>query len=511
MAERQKPTVLCILDGWGYRKEKEYNAIELGNTPVWHRLFRDNPHSFLFTSGLAVGLPEGQMGNSEVGHTNIGAGRVVMQDFPKISLAIEDGSFATKSALIDFIAKMQATGGTCHLFGMISNGGVHSHEAQILGAVRILAANGIKVAVHAFLDGRDTPPDSALLYIRNFSRQIQNLPNVSIASIGGRFYGMDRDKRWERISMAYNAVVDGSAPRFASAEDAISASYKNKIFDEFVRPAVIGGYEGMKDNDGIFMANFRADRARQILTALLDPDFDGFRRNTVINFAAALGMVEYSTELNKLMTAVFPPEDLLNVFGEVVANAGLTQLRIAETEKYAHVTYFFNGGAEKVFAGEERILIPSPKVATYDLMPEMSAHQVTDKLIEAVNSDKFDVIIVNYANGDMVGHTGILQAAEKACEAVDTCLGRLEQAVLAKNGVLFIIADHGNAEMMYDEKNHSALTSHTTFEVPAVLVNAPEIVKGLTVGKLADVAPTLLDIMGIEKPKEMTGHSLLIF
>lgn len=507
---RPKPVFLCILDGWGYREAKSNNAIEMGETPVWHHMFKDYPHTLVKTSGLSVGLPEGQMGNSEVGHTNIGAGRVVMQDLPKISLAIEDGSFATQEALISFIDKLKESKGSCHLLGLMSKGGVHSHQDHILAAAKVLSRNGIRVSVHAFLDGRDTPPDSGKSFIKEFMKEIKEEENIHIATIGGRYYGMDRDNRWDREKLAYDAIVSGEGPRFVSALDAIEASYSEKVYDEFVVPAVIGDYQGMKDGDGLFMTNFRADRARQILLALLSPDFKGFERKR-IKFSGTLGMVEYSSELGKLMDTVFPPEDLNKVFGEVVSEEGLSQLRIAETEKYAHVTFFFNGGQEKKFLGEDRILIPSPKVSTYDLKPEMSAFEVTDKIIEAIESKKYDVIIANFANGDMVGHTGFLEAAIKAVEAVDKCLGRIEEALIKTGGVMFLTADHGNCEMMLDEKTHSPYTAHTTFDVPAILVNPPANIKALAGGgKLADIAPTLLDLLGIKKPLEMTGHSLLI-
>jgi len=506
-----KPLILCILDGWGRREEKQYNAIETANTVVWHKMWNECPHTLLHTSGLAVGLPSGQMGNSEVGHTNIGAGRIVMQDLPKISLSLQDGTFAKQPVFADFVRQMKQTRGTCHILGMLSDGGVHSHLEHIIGVVRLLSAEGLKVAVHIFLDGRDTPPDSGLGYVLHFQELLADCPNAFIATIGGRYYGMDRDNRWDREKIAYRAMVSADAVRFATAEEAVESSYKNKVFDEFMEPVVIGAYEGMHDNDGLFMVNFRADRVRQILNALLNPDFVGFERESVIKFAAKVGMVAYSDEISAFLPAVFPDEKLKNVLGEVLANNGLKQLRIAETEKYAHVTYFFNGGEEKVFDGEDRILVPSPKVATYDLQPEMSAEEVTDKLTDAIYSGKYDLIVVNYANGDMVGHTGIMEAAVKACETVDGCLGRLWEALDKVGGAMLVIADHGNAELMYDEEKGVPFTSHTTFDVPAILVNAPRGVSALSGGgKLADVAPTLLDILGVEKPAEMTGNSLLV-
>lgn len=506
-----KPLILCILDGWGFSPETKYNAIEQANTAVWHKMFATCPHTLLHTSGLTVGLPDGQMGNSEVGHTNIGAGRVVMQDLPKISLALQKGTFAEQKAFADFVQKMKLSGGTCHILGMLSDGGVHSYQEHIVGVVRLLCKEGLRVAVHIFLDGRDTPPDSGLGYVIRFQEQIADCPRAFIATVGGRYYGMDRDNRWDREEPAYKAVVSANAPRFANAEEAVEFSYKNKVFDEFMEPVVIGAYDGMKDGDGLFMANFRADRVRQILTALLCSDFDGFEREDVIQFAAKVGMVPYSDELSALLPSVFPDEKLENVLGKVLSDAGKKQLRIAETEKYAHVTYFFNGGEEKVFDGEDRILVPSPKVATYDLQPEMSAAQVTDRLVEAILSEKYDVIVVNYANGDMVGHTGIMSAAVRACETVDKCLNRLWQAINEVGGTMLVTADHGNAEKMFDEDKKIPFTSHTTFDVPAILVNAPKEVRALADGgKLADIAPTLLDILGIRQPQEMTGVSLLV-
>ncbi len=506
-----KPLILCILDGWGYRPEKEYNAIETANTAVWHKMLADFPHTLLHTSGLSVGLPDGQMGNSEVGHTNIGAGRVVLQDLPKISLSLQEGTFAKQQNFVHFVNKVKAANGTCHLLGMLSDGGVHSHFDHLIGVVHLLCKEGLKVAIHLFLDGRDTPPDSGLGYVLRFQEKLADYPKAFIATIGGRYYGMDRDNRWDREKKAYDAIVCADAPRFASAQEAVEFSYKNKVFDEFMEPVVVGNYEGMKDGDGLFMANFRADRVRQILTALLKSDFVGFAREKVVKFSAQIGMVPYSDELSVVLPAVFPDEKLENVLGKVLADAGAKQLRIAETEKYAHVTYFFNGGAEDVFEGEDRILVPSPKVATYDLQPEMSAVEVTDKLVDAIMSKKYDLIVVNYANGDMVGHTGVMSAAVKACETVDACLGRLQTAINETGGAMLVIADHGNAEMMFDKEKNVPFTSHTTFDVPAILVNPVQGVKALADGgKLADVAPTLLDILGIAKPKEMTGVSLLV-
>ena len=507
----QKPVLLMILDGWGYREEKTSdNAIEMGNTPNWHRMYNSNPHSLIETYGLAVGLPEGQMGNSEVGHTNLGAGRVVMQDLPKIDMAVKDGSLAKNPTLVKMIETLKSNGKAAHVMGLMSPGGVHSSQDHIVALCRILNDNGIKTWVHAFLDGRDTPPSSAVDYLAEFEKSIVELTNVKVATIEGRFYAMDRDKRWDRVELAYNNMVMANGKHFATSDEAIKASYADKVTDEFVIPCVIGDYNGMEDGDAILMANFRADRAREILYALADAEFTGFARKKVVKFADHVGMTEYSVDHNRFMNTIFPPEPLTNILGEVVAAHGLTQLRIAETEKYAHVTFFFNGGEEKEFKGEERILIASPKVATYDLKPEMSVYEVTEKLVEAIESKKFDVIICNYANGDMVGHTGIMEAALKAVAAVDECLGNVETAIKNVGGVMIVTADHGNAEKMVDEKTGQPYTAHTVGKVPAILVNDKSGVKELKDGCLADLAPTMLELLNIKQPSEMTGHSLLV-
>ena len=503
---RPKPLVLAILDGWGERDSPQHNAMAQAKLPVWHALMRDYPHGQLNASELFVGLPSGQMGNSEVGHMNIGSGRVLMQELPKIDAAIADVSLKKNPRLQEFISTLKKSGDTCHLMGLLSPGGVHSHQSHMAALATIMMEAGVKVAVHAFLDGRDTPPKSALEYVKQFERESK----ARIATISGRYYAMDRDKRWERVQKAYDTLVAAKGERFASAESAIEKSYAAGVTDEFVLPCVIGDYTGMKDGDGLLMANFRADRAREILTALLDPDFREFPRKNV-KFAAALGMVKYSKELNRFMAALFPPQPLAHIFGEIISEAGLKQLRIAETEKYAHVTFFFNGGREQPFAGEERILVPSPKVATYDLKPEMSAYEVTDKLIAALASDKFDVIVVNSANADMVGHTGDIGAAIKAVEAIDACLGKVSAAVLAKGGALFITADHGNAEQMFDEETQQPHTAHTVNLVPALIIGARLKGKKLALpeGKLADIAPTLLALLGLPQPEEMTGTPLI--
>ena len=506
----QKPVMLLILDGWGYRNTiTADNAIEQGHTPNWHSLLKTCPHCFVETSGYDVGLPEGQMGNSEVGHTNLGAGRVVMQDLPKIDLAIKDGSLEKNPVLCELIAKLKETKGACHLMGLMSPGGVHSHQRHIEAVCAIMQKNGIPTNVHAFLDGRDTPPQSAKGFLADFENNIKDMPKVKVATISGRFYAMDRDKRWDRVEKAYNNIVLADGKRFATTDEAITTSYDEGVTDEFVIPAVIGDYSGAKDDDAVLMINFRADRAREILYALGDKEFNGFERKKIVNFAELVGMVEYSVDHNRFMKTIFAPESLKNIFGEVVANHGLTQLRIAETEKYAHVTFFFNGGEEKEFKGEDRILINSPKVATYDLKPEMSVYEVTNALTDVIEKKKYDVIICNFANGDMVGHTGIMDAALKAVAAVDDCLGKVMKAIKDVDGVLLVTADHGNVEKMVDEKTGEPYTAHTVGKVQAVLYNAEPPVKGLEDGRLADISPTLLDLMQIEKPVEMTGHSLI--
>lgn len=511
---RQRPIVLAVLDGWGHRAQPtDDNAILRAKTPNLDRMAKVSPVAYLEASELHVGLPKGQMGNSEVGHMNLGAGRVVMQDLPRIDAAVADGTLARDPELAAFIAQVKAKGGAVHLMGLLSPGGVHSHQDHMAALARIIAAAGVKVWVHAFLDGRDTPPKSAEPYLQKFIADTEESGRVAIGTVDGRYYAMDRDKRWERVGLAYAAMVDAQGERAANALAAVEQSYAKKATDEFVLPTVIAGYAGMKDGDGVLMGNFRADRAREILLALLDPSFNGFARNRTVQFAAALGMVEYSTELNKFMKVIFQPVELRNVMGEIVAQRGLKQLRIAETEKYAHVTFFFNGGEERELPGEERILVPSPKIATYDLKPEMSAYEVTDRLVAAINSGKFDFILVNYANTDMVGHTGDLDAATRAVEAVDTCLGRVADAVVKQGGALLITADHGNAEMMMDPATGQPHTAHTTNPVPAILVNGGGAGRNAPIslhnGKLADVAPTLLELMGIEPPKDMTGHSLI--
>ncbi|HXV23265.1 MAG TPA: 2,3-bisphosphoglycerate-independent phosphoglycerate mutase [Alphaproteobacteria bacterium] len=509
--DRLRPVVLCILDGWGVGKEGPDNAIALADAANWARFLANSPHALLDASEHEVGLPAGQMGNSEVGHMNIGGGRVVMQELPRIDRAIQEDALRKNPALVEFIARLKSSGGACHLMGLLSPGGVHSHQAHLASLANILVAAGVPVRVHAFLDGRDTPPSSARGYLKQFLSDVAiSSDDVRIATISGRYYAMDRDKRWERIALAYRAMVLGKGEKARHPLAALDAAYARGETDEFVKPTVITGFAGISDGDGVLMGNFRADRAREILLALVDPEFTGFARPRTIRFAAALGMVSYSERLNRTLAVLFPPQDMADTLGEVVAKAGLKQLRIAETEKYAHVTFFFNGGEEREFPGETRILVPSPKIATYDLKPEMSALEVTDRLVEAIGSGAYDFIVVNYANTDMVGHTGDLGAAIKAVEAVDHCLGRLAEAVGRAGGVLLITADHGNAEMMRDHTTGQAHTAHTLNPVPVVLIHGPAAVTRLSDGRLADIAPTVLSLLGLPQPEAMTGRSLLV-
>ncbi|MBI1207847.1 MAG: 2,3-bisphosphoglycerate-independent phosphoglycerate mutase [Azospirillum sp.] len=520
---RPRPAVLCVLDGWGWRDDRADNAIALGNTPVFDRLWAAGPHTLLDACEEEVGLPKGQIGNSEVGHMNLGAGRVVFQDLPMIDRAISTGELDRNSGLAEFANRLRYSGGTCHLLGLLSPGGVHCHQDHMVALAGWLARRGIAVVIHAFTDGRDVPPQSGRDQMAGFLRDLAGVTGAGVTGAGvtgdgaagvgigtviGRYYAMDRDKRWERVARAWAAMVAAEGDTAADPLEVMSRSYAAGIGDEFVAPTVIAGYRGMADGDGLLMANFRADRAREILTALLDPAFDGFPRTATPTFAAALGLVEYSSALNRLLPAIFPPKQIADTLGEVVSRAGLTQLRIAETEKYPHVTFFFNGGEERQYPGEERILVPSPKVATYDLQPEMSAREVTDRVVEAIDSARFDLIVINFANPDMVGHTGFLDAAIKAVEAVDQCLGRLEAAVRRQGGVLLVTADHGNCELMRDPETGGPHTAHTLDKVPLILVNGPAAV-GVRPGRLADIAPTLLALIGLAQPPVMTGCSLI--
>ncbi|PWC29702.1 2,3-bisphosphoglycerate-independent phosphoglycerate mutase [Teichococcus aestuarii] len=503
---RPKPVMLVILDGWGWREDEADNAVRQASTPCFDRLWAESPHSFLRTCGEDVGLPHGQMGNSEVGHLNLGAGRVVMQDLPRIDRAVADGSLATLPAVAGLIDRLKASGGTLHLMGLLSPGGVHSHQEHGLALAKVFAGAGIPVAIHAWTDGRDTPPQASPGYLAAFEPKLP--AGARLATVTGRYYAMDRDNRWERVRQAWDAIVEAKGERAESAAAAIAAAHAAGKTDEFIPASVIGGYAGMQDGDGLLCFNFRADRVRQVLTALLDPAFDGFAPPRRPRLAGAAGMTEYSTALNPLLETLFAPQSMQDILGAVVSQAGLRQLRMAETEKYPHVTYFLNGGEETPFPGEERVMVASPKVATYDLQPEMSAPELAGKAVEAISSGQFDLIVLNFANADMVGHTGSLAAAIKACEAVDAGLARIEAAVAAQGGALLVTADHGNAEMMKDPATGGPFTAHTTNVVPVLLRGGPA---GATLreGRLADVAPTLLALLGLDQPAAMTGRSLI--
>ncbi|MBK6465933.1 MAG: 2,3-bisphosphoglycerate-independent phosphoglycerate mutase [Rhodobacter sp.] len=502
-----KPVVLCILDGWGIGPDPAVSAPAQAKVPTFDRLWATCPHSTLTTFGPDVGLPRGQMGNSEVGHTNIGAGRVVAMDLGQIDLAIEVGSFATEPALRQFIAALETSGGTAHLAGLCSPGGVHAHQAHLIEAARIIAAEGVPVLIHVITDGRDVAPTSAAEQVAELKAALPKA--ATIATVTGRYYAMDRDNRWERVEQAFRAIVQGQGTATAAtAEQAIAAGYAAGKTDEFLPATVIGDYAGMRDNDGLFFLNFRADRAREILAAIGDPAFSAFETGPRPRLTALLGMVDYSTAHNAYMTAVFPKQDIANTLGEWVAKQGLTQFRLAETEKYPHVTFFLNGGRETPFAGEDRHMAPSPKVATYDLQPEMSAAEVSDHFVKAIEAG-YDLIVVNFANPDMVGHTGSLPAAIRACEAVDAGLTRAVAALQKAGGAMIVCADHGNCDVMVDPVTGGAHTAHTLSPVPVILVGGP---KGATLrdgGRLADLAPTLLALMGLPQPPEMTGKSLL--
>jgi 2,3-bisphosphoglycerate-independent phosphoglycerate mutase len=504
--QQRRPVMLVVLDGFGWRDEKADNAVRLARKPTFDRLWSSSPHALLRTSGEDVGLPHGQMGNSEVGHLNIGAGRVVKQTLQRITDAIADHEIDQAPALRAFMARLHESRGTCHLMGLVSPGGVHSHQDHAAALAHLLAEAKIPTVVHAFTDGRDTSPRSGGDDIKRLAAALP--PSVKIATVSGRYYAMDRDKRWERVGKAYQAIVAADAPRFATAEAVVADSYAQDKTDEFVVPAAVGDYQGMRDGDGALCFNFRADRVREILLALLDPSFSGFARARTVKIAAAIGMTPYSEALEALMQAIFAHEDLTHVLGEVVADAGRTQLRMAETEKYPHVTYFLNGGREEPYRGEDRIMVPSPKVATYDLQPEMSAPELTDKAVAAISSGKYDLIVLNYANPDMVGHTGSLSAAIKAVETVDAGLGRIADAIAKAGGALLVTADHGNCELMRDPVTGGPHTSHTTGPVPILAMGGGD-TAALHDGRLADIAPTLLELMGLPKPKEMTGGSLL--
>jgi 2,3-bisphosphoglycerate-independent phosphoglycerate mutase len=501
-----KPVVLCILDGWGQRAETVGNAPLLADTPAFDAIMATCPHATLITHGPDVGLPTGQMGNSEVGHTNIGAGRVVAMDLGQIDLAIEDGSFALESALVRFVDALKASGGTAHLISVVSDGGVHGHIDHLVAACRAITAAGVPVAVHAITDGRDVAPTSAGRFIADLQGRLPD--GASIVTVIGRYFAMDRDNRWDRVRTAYDAMVLGRGDAATSAGSAVAAATGAGKTDEFIPATVIGDYAGMAPADGLFCLNFRADRAREILAAIADPDFTGWDRGPRPALTARLGMVQYSTAHDVWYDTVYPKRDLVNTLGEWVAKHGLTQFRLAETEKYPHVTFFLNGGKETPEVGEDRQMPLSPKVATYDLQPEMSSVAVTDAFVAAI-AHGYDLIVTNYANPDMVGHTGDLGAAIAACEAVDAGLARVVAALKTAGGAMIVTADHGNCEVMIDPVSGGPHTAHTTNPVPVALVGGPA---GVTLrsGRLADLAPTLLDLLGLDLPPEMTGRSLIV-
>jgi len=499
-----KPVVLTILDGWGLRDDPTANAPKLAQTPTMDRLMASCPHATLITHGPDVGLPRGQMGNSEVGHTNIGAGRVVAMDLGQIDLAIEDGSFFENTAIHDFARTVKDAGGRAHLMGLVSDGGVHGHISHIKAAVKMLTDQGVDVVLHAITDGRDVAPTSAKGFIADLSDSLPD--NATIGTVIGRYFAMDRDTRWDRVERAYNAMTLAKGTPADSALHAVEDAYAKNQNDEFIEPCVIGDYSGLNRGDGVFCLNFRADRAREILAAIGDPDFHGFVRDKP-ELSGLLGMVDYSRSHSAYMTTAYPKQEIRNTLGEWVARHGRTQYRLAETEKYPHVTFFLNGGQETPEEGEDRFMPKSPNVATYDMQPEMSADEVTAKFVAAVEAG-YDLIVTNYANPDMVGHTGDLDAAIKACEAVDAGLGKVLAAVEKAGGAMIVTADHGNCETMVDPDTGGPHTAHTTNLVPVVLFGGPE---GATLadGRLADLAPTLLALMGLPQPDEMTGQSLI--
>ena len=508
----KKLTMLMILDGFGMNEKAEGNAVKIAQIPALTEILTKNPNTMIHTSGLEVGLPEGQMGNSEVGHTNIGAGRIVYQDLAKITKSIEDGDFFSKPEFVKAIENCKANNSKLHIMGLLSDGGVHSHNRHLYGLLELAKRKDFEdVYVHCFMDGRDTPPASGEGYLIKLEEKLKEKGVGQIASLSGRFYAMDRDKRWERVSQAYDALVHGEGEKALDAVAAIEESYQKEIFDEFVKPTVITNKAGeplakIENGDSVIFFNFRPDRAREITRSIVDKEFDGFETEKLDTYFVC--MTPYDETMPNVEVA-FRKEEIRNTFGEYISKKGLKQLRIAETEKYAHVTFFFNGGEEKQYEGEDRILVPSPKVETYDLKPEMSAYEVTDKVIEAIKSEKYDSIILNYANPDLVGHTGSIDAAVKALETINDCVAKVVEAVKSVDGVLLITADHGNAEQMIDYKTGEPHTAHTTNPVPLAVVGLPGN-KKVREGRLADLAPTMLDIMGLEKPDEMTGESLIV-
>ncbi len=512
---KTKPVLLVVLDGWGIRREREANAIAVAGTPNVDALVREFPSTALETSGLSVGLPEGQMGNSEVGHTNLGAGRIVYQDLVRINRAVEDGSFFKNDALLMAVRRAKESGGALHLMGLVSDGGVHSHVEHLAACLELARREGLaKVFVHAFMDGRDTPPRSGLGYMADLEKRLRETGYGKVATVSGRYWAMDRDKRWDRVALAWEALVHGEGFKASSGVQAMEQSYARGDGDEFVKPTVIVNGDGkpvgpVRDGDAVLFFNFRADRARELTRAFTDPGFKEFDRKGAPRLSAYVCMTEYDRTFG--LPVAFPPQDLTEIFPEIVARAGLAQLRCAETEKYAHVTFFFNGGRETVYPNEDRILVPSPRdVKTYDHKPEMSAREVTDKLVEAIGTGKYGFVLVNFANPDMVGHTGILDAAVKAVKVVDECVGRLWRAARAQGMAMIVTADHGNCELMTDPVTGEPHTAHTLNPVPFILAD-PDF-KGAKLrskGVLADVAPTILQVMGLPQPKEMKGLGLV--
>ena len=506
----KKVTMLMILDGFGINENEKGNAIKMANIPNLNKILKENPNTVIHTSGKDVGLPDGQMGNSEVGHTNIGAGRIIYQDLAKITKSIEDGDFFSKPEFVSAIENCKKHNSKLHIMGLVSDGGVHSHNRHLYGLLEMAKRKGFEdVFVHCFLDGRDTPPASGEGYISELENKMKEKQVGQIATISGRFYSMDRDKRWERVKKAYDAIVNGEGEKSNSATKAIEESYQKEIFDEFVVPTVITNMNGepiakIEENDSVIFFNFRPDRAREITRSIVDKEFDGFEIKKMNTFFVC--MTPYDETMPNV-EIVFRKDEIKNTFGEYISKKGLKQLRIAETEKYAHVTFFFNGGEEKQYEGEDRILVPSPKVETYDMKPEMSAYEVTEKVVEAIESKKYDAIILNFANPDMVGHTGSIEAAIKALETIDECVSKVTRAIEAVNGILLITADHGNVEQMIDYKTGEPHTAHTTNPVPLAILGIGN--PKLKEGRLADLAPTMLDLMGLEKPEEMTGESLI--
>lgn len=504
MINNYKTVVLCILDGWGIAdpKHDKYNAIKQANAPYWNYLLNNFPNSKLYTSGTAVGLPEGQMGNSEVGHMTIGSGRVIYQDLVRINKSIENGSLEKESIIQNLIKKHQNLNSSVHLLGLCSDGGVHSHIIHMIYLAKLLAANNIVVKLHLFLDGRDVAPRSASIYLKQIDELIKQHNNIEIATISGRFYAMDRDNRTERTNLCLNAIKASLGIKINNFHEYIQAQYAKDISDEFITPATCINYSGIQTGDSILFTNFRSDRIRQLAEALI---------NDYSELEYKIGMTNYSKELSKKLEVLFAEQEINNSLGEIISAADKKQLRMAETEKYAHVTFFFNAGSEEQYIGEDRILIPSPKVQTYDLLPEMSSTKLTDELVKAIENGKYDLIIVNYANADMVGHSGDFEAAKKAVEAIDICLKRIHYAIEKSNSILVISADHGNIEYMFDEKNDIAYTSHTLNPVPFILI-ANDLEKNrisLRDGNLSDIAPTILKIMNIKQPNVMTGSSLI--